>query len=204
MFWNTEGEVEEKRVLLPSPPLHSNLMDISHTLLQVLRPDPTDGCPVVSHWLSWLDVLVINTLPILVHDRHTGCDALFPFGTHAYHLTIQGQGFCQARGTKGPSVIDITGWDSRPVSQASFCTPMTAGQSWLSACSSSHDPSPRRSNIASSYGPSSAYPPKACSFSREMVLFFCPSLFRTSMAASGPMASSISSGSTSSNQMSSL
>lgn len=106
-------------------PPHSNLIDIGHTLLQVLRPDPTDGCPVVSHWLSWLDVLVINTLPILVHDGHTGHDAFFPFGTHAYHLTIQGQGFCQSGGTKGPRVMNIMGWDSKPVSQASFCTPKT-------------------------------------------------------------------------------
>lgn len=73
-----------------------------HTLLQVLRPYPTDRCPVVGHRLSWLDVLVINTLPILVHDGHAGCDALFPFGAHAYHLTIQGQGFCQAEGNQRP------------------------------------------------------------------------------------------------------
>lgn len=68
------------------------------TLRQVLGPDPTDRRPVVGHRLGRLHVLVINTLPELVHQRHAGQHALVPLGAHAHHLTVQGQGSRQAAG----------------------------------------------------------------------------------------------------------
>lgn len=49
-----------------------------------------------------------------------------------------------------------------------------------------------------------AHPLKACSFSSDAPLSFSPSCFLAILAASGPMAASISTGSTSSNQMSCL
>ncbi|KAF5927148.1 hypothetical protein HPG69_007481 [Diceros bicornis minor] len=74
----------------------------------------------------------------------------------------------------------------------------------VSAQSNLPEPRPSKAERARGPTPSPAYPPKACSFTSVTLLSLCPSCFLAISAASGPMAASISAGSTSSNQMSSL
>lgn len=68
----------------------------------------------------------------------------------------------------------------------------------------SRNPRPPPPGLSAARSPGPAYPPKACSFTSVMVLALCPSCFLAILAASGPRAASMSAGSTSSNQMSSL